>query len=90
MRVCSLAFVACSLYAQESGGLKPADARPPATNEKAVVALARNVQRELIRLPEYGLFDNLKFGIKDYTVYLRGYASRPTLKSTAERVVKGI
>lgn len=90
MRVCFLAFVACSLYAQESGGLKPGDARPPAANEKAVVALARNVQRELMRLPEYGLFDNLKFGIKDYTVYLRGFASRPTLKSTAERVVKGI
>ena len=90
MRVFALALLSVSLYAQEAGGLKPGDARPPVSNEKAVIALARNVQRELLRLPEYSLFDNLRFGIKDYTVYLRGSASRPTLKSTAERVVKGI
>jgi len=54
------------------------------------MALARNVQRELIRMPNYGLFDNLRFGIKGYTVYLRGFASRPTLKSDAERIVQKI
>jgi len=97
MRVFTLLLLSTSLFAQESGGkpketggLKPGDSRPPTADEKAVVALARNVQRALLRLPEYNLFDHLRFGIKDYTVYLRGYASRPTLKSVAERVVKGI
>lgn len=90
MRLLVLSLLAISLDAQEAGGLKPGDSRPSVTNEKAVMALARNVQRELIRLPQYGLFDNLRFGIKGYTVYLRGVASRPTLKSDAERVVKAL
>lgn len=90
MRLLVFSLLAISLHAQEAGGLKPGDSRPPVTNEKAVMALARNVQRELIRLPQYGLFDNLRFGIKGYTVYLRGVASRPTLKSDAERVVKAL
>lgn len=88
MRLFALSLLAVSLWAQEAGGLKPGGVRPPASDEKAVMALARNVQRELIRMPNYGLFDNLRFGIKGYTVYLRGFASRPTLKSDAERVVK--
>ncbi len=90
MRLLVFSLLAISLHAQEAGGLKSGDSRPPVTNEKAVMALARNVQRELIRLPQYGLFDNLRFGIKGYTVYLRGVASRPTLKSDAERVVKAL
>lgn len=90
MRLLVFSLLAISLHAQEAGGLKPGDSRPPVTNEKAVMALAGNVQRELIRLPQYGLFDNLRFGIKGYTVYLRGVASRPTLKSDAERVVKAL
>jgi len=42
-------------------------------------------------LPQYGVFDNIHFGINpDGTVVLRGEASRPTLKSGAENVVKRI
>lgn len=90
MRIICLLAMSAASFAQEPGGLKPGDARPPVNNEKAVMALARNVQRELIRLPQYSLFDHLRFGIKGYTIYLRGFASRPTLKADAERVVKGI
>lgn len=90
MRLFALSLLAVSIYAQEAGGLKPGGVRPPATDERAVISLARNVQRELIRMPNYGLFDSLRFGIKGYTIYLRGYASRPTLKADAERIVQKI
>ena len=39
-------------------------------------------------MPNYGVFYEIGFGIRDYTVVLRGHASRPTLRKSAERVVK--
>lgn len=36
------------------------------------------------------MFDSLRFGIKDKSVILEGYASRPVLKSDAESAVKSI
>ena len=55
-----------------------------------VAKLARSVQKEVLRLTEYGVFDDIGFGIKGSAVILRGFASRPILKSAAERVVKKI
>ena len=63
-------------------------AQPPAVAEQAVIRRARAIQREILTLPEYGVFDHLRFSIKGDTVILRGQASRPTLKSSAENVVK--
>lgn len=62
----------------------------PAANEQAVIKMARNIQREILTLPQYGVFDHLRFSIKGDTVILRGQASRPTLKSGAENVTKGV
>lgn len=56
-----------------------------------VQRMARSIQKEIVTLPNYGVFDDLNFGIRaDGGVVLRGFASRPTLKDSAERVVKGI
>ena len=38
----------------------------------------------------YNIFDNLSFKVDGSTVTLMGQVARPTLKSDAERVVKGI
>jgi hypothetical protein len=59
-------------------------------NEQAVIRLAREIQREILTLPEYGVFDSIRFSFKGSgdTVVLRGYASRPILKTSAENVVK--
>lgn len=51
---------------------------------------ARQIRSEILKLPNYGLFDHLSFSIEGSTVILTGYASRPTLKTSAENVVKGI
>jgi hyperosmotically inducible periplasmic protein len=52
--------------------------------------IVRQVRDKLLSLTDYGVFDSLRFGIKGKTIVLMGYASRPILKSEAEKVVKGI
>jgi osmotically-inducible protein OsmY len=52
--------------------------------------IANQVRHELATLPYYGVFDNLEFRVNDSRVTLLGQASRPTLKSDAERTVKRI
>jgi len=52
--------------------------------------LAREVRHELVMLPYYGVFDNLAFRVDGGTVTLLGQVTRPTLKSDAGNVVKGI
>ncbi len=55
-----------------------------------LMRLVQDVQRSLLRLTEYSLFDDLRFSVKDSTVILSGQASRPILKSAAESAVKRI
>jgi hyperosmotically inducible protein len=62
-------------------------AQPSARSQER---LEREVRRELIMLPYYGLFDNLAFKVEGYKVTLLGEVTRPTLKSDAEAVVKRI
>ncbi len=52
--------------------------------------LEREVRRELVTLPFYSLFDHLAFRVDGYHVTLLGKVTRPTMKSTAENVVKKI
>jgi hyperosmotically inducible periplasmic protein len=52
--------------------------------------IQQQVQKKLLGLTTYGVFDWLTFGIHGKTLVLGGYASRPILKSDAERAVKGI
>ena len=50
----------------------------------------REIRHELVMLPYYGVFDNLAFKVDGSTVTLMGQVTRPTLKSSAENVVKDI
>lgn len=59
-------------------------------SERAVLRIAREVQKAVVTLPNYGVFDDIRFAIKGYDVTLKGLASRPTLKSSIEQVVKKI
>ena len=52
--------------------------------------LIKEVRHELLMLPYLDVFDNLAFKVDGYNVTLLGQVVRPTLKSDAERVVKGI
>ena len=50
----------------------------------------RQVQKKLAGLSNFGVWDWLTFDIRNGNLTLNGYASRPTLKTDAERAVKGI
>lgn len=60
------------------------------TDSVPIQRMAEAVRKQLVTLPQYSVFDDLHFAIKGSTVILRGEASRPTLKSAAENVVKKI
>jgi hyperosmotically inducible periplasmic protein len=60
-------------------------------NQQEVLRIAKEARKQIVTLPQYGVFDYIHFAIKGTdTVVLRGKASRPTLKSGAERVVSKI
>jgi hyperosmotically inducible protein len=52
--------------------------------------IVREVRHELVMLPYYGVFDNLTYRVDGSSVTLMGQVTRPTLKSDAGTVVKGI
>jgi hyperosmotically inducible protein len=52
--------------------------------------IAKEVQKRIRSLNNYNVFDWITFGFHGKTVVLKGYASRPTLKSSAANVLKGI
>ena len=59
-------------------------------NQQAVLRMAKEVRKQIIKQPQYGVFDNIHFAIQGDTVILRGQASRPTLKSGIENTVKRV
>jgi lipid-binding SYLF domain-containing protein/osmotically-inducible protein OsmY len=59
-------------------------------SDRSQSRIMREVRHELVTLPYYGVFDNLLFKVEGSTVTLMGQVARPTLKSSAENVVKNI
>jgi hyperosmotically inducible periplasmic protein len=64
---------------------------PLQQKDSRTLRVEADVQRELLALPSYTIFDFLAFRIEPGgTVRLLGQVVRPTLKSDAERRLKGI
>jgi hyperosmotically inducible protein len=53
-------------------------------------SIANEVRHRLVMLPWYSVFDNLAYQVEGDKVTLYGQVTRPTLKSDAGNVVKGI
>ena len=79
-----LGFSVCLGMTQEQ------PAAGPALSQQEILRIAKEVRKQIVTLPQYGVFDDIRFGIKGSTVILNGKASRPTLKSSAGSVVKKI
>ena len=62
----------------------------PDAQSVAAKETAFQVERSLQRLPYYGVFDFLAFGVDKGTVTLQGYAYQGSLKSDAARAVKRV
>lgn len=61
------------------------------SQQQTVLKIAREVRKQIVSNPRYGVFDSISFGIQGTdTVILRGYASRPVLKSDIENSAKRI
>ena len=89
--ITSLVLLSASVLPQEQQQQQEEEKEPPQAQQQAILALAKEVRRQIVRLPQYGVFDNIHFAIQGSdTVILRGQASRPTLRSSAENVVKRI
>ena len=80
---------ACGFLALAMGGGLGAQERRPAS-DKGEMRLQKEVRHELVMLPQYDVFDNLAYKVDGGAVTLLGQVTRPTLKSDAERAVKGI
>jgi len=52
--------------------------------------IQREVRHQLIMLPFLDVFDNLTYKVEGYNVTLGGQVTRPSLKSSAEAVVKKV
>ncbi|MCC7342618.1 MAG: BON domain-containing protein [Bryobacterales bacterium] len=60
-------------------------------SERAMDRLQNQIRKELVTLPFYSVFDNFEYKLSnDGVVTLLGQVHRPTLKSSAENVVKKI
>jgi hyperosmotically inducible periplasmic protein len=88
----SLLFVGVIVCATTSAAAAHAYARvQDQEQDPRVKRLIREVRHELNLLPYYGVFDNLQFKVEPGgKVTLLGQVRKPTLKSDAERAVKGI
>ena len=62
----------------------------PAWAQQDTSRITREVQKKLGSLSNLGVFDWITFRIQGRSIVLSGYASRPTLKSDAGRVLKNI
>ncbi|MGH9631815.1 MAG: BON domain-containing protein [Bryobacteraceae bacterium] len=87
----ALVMISASWAWQKEEG-KRARVDPSATRmtDAAREGLIREIRNELVMLPWYGVFDNFTFKVDNGTVTLMGKVTRPTLKSSAENVVKDI
>lgn len=64
------------------------DVRP--ASPRAQARIEREVTRQLLRLPYFGVFDNMAFRVNGYHVTLMGQVTRPTLRQDAEAAVRRI
>jgi osmotically-inducible protein OsmY len=62
----------------------------PTWSQEDGMKIVEQVQKKLRGLTNYSVFDWITFGFHGKTLVLKGYASRPILKSDAANAVKGI
>jgi hyperosmotically inducible protein len=64
---------------------------PAATwSQEDTLRIVKEVQKRLGRVSTLSVFDWVTFGVQGKTVVLKGYASRPVVKSDCGNVLKGI
>lgn len=62
----------------------------PTWSQEDTLRVIKEVQKRVGRITDYSVFDWITFGVQGKTIVLKGYASRPILKSEIERSLKDI
>jgi hypothetical protein len=83
-------FIGRSLTAVLIGGVTVMSATSPRTQTLGTKETRLMVQRALSRLPYYGVFDFLVFGVNRGLVSVGGFAYRANLKSDASAAIKRV
>ena len=87
----TLPLVAAALIFSSTAPYVIAQPAPaPTWSQEDTLRIVQEVQKKLAGLTTYSVFDWITFGVQGKTIVLKGYASRPTLKSDAENAVKRI
>ena len=81
-----IALFAAMVLAASLAVAAPAQADQAAYNAR----LAKQVRKELVTLPYYGVFDNLAYEVNGETIVLHGQVTRPSTRKDAERRVSKI
>jgi hyperosmotically inducible protein len=86
----SLRKICALLVFTLSTGVLIAQTPEPTWSQEDGMRIVQQVQKQLGGLTNFGVFDWITFGFHGKTLVLKGYASRPILKSDAANAVKGI
>jgi hyperosmotically inducible protein len=86
----SLPILAAALIVSLAAPAAIAQTPGPTWSQEDGLRIVKEVQRKLAGLTNYNVFDWLTFGVHGKTIVLKGYASRPILKSDAGNALKGI
>jgi hyperosmotically inducible periplasmic protein len=85
------ALAALLVFTLSAPALVAQGAAPGSTwSETDTLRIAKTVRSKLVGLVNYGPFDWLTFGFHGKVVVVKGYASRPILKSDVNSALKGI
>jgi len=75
------------LFLAMTAALLSAQSQP---TEQQYLNMANKIRKNILTLDNFGVFDDISFSFKGSDVVLKGFASRPTLKDSAERVTKSV
>ena len=90
MRQCSTLVLAAILISSNAIAQQTSASQGGQPSEKGTQRIVKEVRHELLMLPYLDVFDYLAFKVEGYNVTLLGAVTRPSVKSDAERAVKGI
>jgi hyperosmotically inducible protein len=85
-----LPVIAAALIFSLAAPAVVAQSPSPTWAQDDTLRIAKEVQKRLAGITNYSVFDWITFGFRGKIVVLKGFASRPTLKSSAANVLKGI
>jgi len=90
MRKVLVLVLAAAIGVPLFGQMSPGQQGDKTSGSADLSRMQQEVRHELVMLPYYSLFDNLAFKVDNGTVTLLGEVTRPSLKSSAENVVKHV